>query len=331
LPVRGRFLAVLLVAASTICPSCASAGWGFSAAYHDPLAPDTEHTTTFTASLRFINDTDGGNGSAGNGTGTNGTQTNGTGTNGTGTNGTGTNLTVNVTSCRLVIEPQDNRSAAPIARIDMLREGSSNDFVLALGPWPAGTEILYHYEAELSNGTIIRSNSSWVRTPDLLAMKWHYLPDDAIRLAQELGRPLLVLVYSGYAQTTRRLDDSVFARPGVIALSAGFVCCRIDDETMPEFRRQYEDPMTNSHIDLPALLFINATTGNITARLENPFDGALVEKEMRYLLGKGPRPSVAEPSGPQYRLETLTLGTALVVGPVALYALLRLKKRGEKG
>ena len=326
----GRFLAVLLVAALTIFPPCVSAGWSFSAAYHDPLAPDTEHRTTFTASLGFINETAEGEGSAGNGTGTNGTGTdgagaNGTGTNGTGTNGTGTNPTVNVTACRLVIEPQDNRSAAPIARHDMLREGSSNDFSLTLGPWPAMTEILYHYEANLSNGTIIRSNSSWVRTPDLLAVAWHHEYDEAGRTAQGLGRPLMVLAYSGYAQTTRQLDEKVFTRPGVLALSAGFVCCRIDNETAPEFSLEHGLGR------LPVLVFVNATTGKELARLENPFDGALVEKEMRYLLGKGPRPSAAEPGGPQYRLEALAIGTALVAGPVAMYALLRLKKRGEKG
>jgi len=330
-----RFLAVLLVAASAFLQPCASAGWTIEDAYHLPLAPDHEQATTFHASVSFVNDTAGVNGSATNGTGTNGTGTNGTGTNGTGTNGTGTNgtgtngtgtngtgtnLTVNVTACNLVIEPQGNRSGARFAQFNMRREGMSNEFWLTLGPWAPGTELLYHYEANLSNGTIIRSNSSWVRTPDLLAVNWHYSLSESFRLARELGRPLMVLVYSGFAHTTRWLDENL-SRPGVIGLSAGFVCLRIENETSPGFGLEH------GLRRLPALVFVNASTGNESARLENPFNGPLVEKEMRYLLGMGPRPSVEPWSGPQYRVEAIALGAALVAGPVAMYALLRFGKR----
>jgi len=321
LTVRASSLAVLFVAAVAYSPACASAGWTFPSAYHVPPSPDHEHNTTFHASLSFINDTPAVNGSAENGTGTNGTGTNGTGTNGTGTNGTGTNLTVNVTSCQLVIEPQDNRSTAPSARLNMTREGASNDFRLTLGPWPPGAEILYHYEADLSNGTVLRSNSSWVRTPDLLAVDWHFSLDEAARLARELGRPLMIFVYSGFAQTTRQIDADVFARPAVIGLSAGFVCLRIDNETAPSFSLEHRLRR------LPALVFVNASTGNETAKLENPFEGELVEKQMRYVLGKGPKPSVEPWNGPGYRVESIALGAALVAGPVAMVVLLRLGKR----
>jgi hypothetical protein len=141
--------------------------------------------------------------------------------------------------------------------------------------------------------------------------------EEANRQAQELGRPLMVFVYSGFAQTTRQIDENVFARPGVIGLSAGFVCLRIDNETSPGFS------LGHRLRELPTLVFVNATTGNESARLDDPFDGLLVEKEMRYLLGKGPKPSVEPWNGPQYRLEAIALGAALVAGPVAMFVLLR--------
>jgi hypothetical protein len=313
-----RFLAALLLMAVMLSPASAVADWAFTDAYHLPPAPDHEHKTTFYAAVRYINDTAAMNSS--NGTGTNGTGTNGTGTNGTGTNGTGINLTVNVTSCHMVIEPQDNRSIGPIARLNMTQEGAPDDFRLTLGPWPPGAEILYHYEANLSNGTVIRSNSSWVRTPDLLTVGWHYSLDEAIRIARELGRPLLVLVFSGFAQTTRQLDEKVFARPGVIRSSAGFVCLRIDNETSPGFSLEH------GLRRLPAIVFVNATTGNETARLENPFDGSWVENEMQYLLGNGEKPTVAIWNGPQYRIEAIALGSVLVAGPVVVFLLLRFAK-----
>ena len=350
LPAKARFLAFLLVASVACFQPCASAAWTIKDAYHFPPSPDHEQVTTFHASVSFVNDTAGVNGSAENGTGTNGTGTNGTGTNGTGTNGTGTNgtgtngtgtngtgtngtgtngtgtngtgidQTINVTSCQLVIEPQDNRSVASLARLEMTREAATNDFRLSLGPWPPGTEVLYHYEANLSNGTVIRSNSLWVRTPDLLGMKWHYSLSESLQLAQDLGRPLMVLVYSGYAPTTRRLDENL-SRPGIIALSAGFVCCRIDNELSRDFSLEHN--LTR----LPVLVFVNATTGNETARLENPFDQQRVEKQMRYILGEGPRPPTDPADVPRYRAEAIALGAVLVAGPVAMYALLRFGKR----
>jgi hypothetical protein len=284
------------------------------------------------------------NGTGTNGTGTNGTGTNGAGTNGTGTNGTGTNATGqngtgqppegNVTSCFLVIEPRDNRSAKPLARLGMYRRGPSNDFTLTLGPWPPGTELAYHFEANLSNGTQVRSNTSWVRTPDLLAIPWHNDFEEALRVSRELRRPMMVLVYSGLAPTTQYVDENL-SRPSIVALSAGLVCCRVNDDLSPAFRLAYEDPGAQNHSrkrwSLPVLVFINGTTEKALARLDYPFDVSLVEKEMRFILGKGPDPAPPADYGPDYRLPAAVMGAVLALGPVAMYIQLRRAKKREKG
>ena len=318
------FSAVTVLVLVLVIPAGARGGWTFSDARHSPQVPDHEHNLTFQASVRYLDDSAVVNGSTGNGTGTNGTGTNGTGTNGTGTNGTGTNgtdlnRTSTVESCHLVLEPPDNRSRAPPVRYRMHRQGAGDDYWLSLGPWPPGTELPYHFEANLSNGTLLRSNTSWARTADLLAVAWHHSFEEAAGLSRSLGRPMMVLVYSGFAQTNRFLDENL-SRPSIVGLSAGFVCLRIDNETSPGFGREHGLGR------LPVLLFFNAT-GNETARLENPFDSARVEKVMRHLLGKGPKIAAGPVEGPDYRFEAAALGAALTFGPLAMYAMLRRQKR----
>ncbi|MBM4248388.1 MAG: hypothetical protein FJ149_02950 [Euryarchaeota archaeon] len=315
--------ALLALVAVGLSPVPASGALGFTAAGHSPQAPDHETFTTFHATIGLVNDTYIVDGNATNGTATNGTGTNGTATNGTGTNGTGTNVTINVTACQLVLETGGGRGAAAEARHNMTRSGPLNDFVLSAGPWPPGTEVPYRFEATLSNGTVIRSNSSLVRTPELLAIKWHRSAEDAAPLARGLGRPLMVLVYSGFDRAIRSVDGSL-SGPSIIDLSAALVCVRIDNETSPSFGREH-------HLGrLPVLLFLNATTGNETGRVADPRNGALVEKQMRHVLGLGPAPRPAEGEAHGYRLEALALGAALVAGPVALLVRLRMKKRLER-
>jgi hypothetical protein len=316
---RRAVAVVLVLAGMALSPATASADWGFTAAYHLPLSPDHEHNTTFRASVNFID-----------GTGTNKTGTNGTGTNGTGLNGTASNGTGNqtagkqnldVTACNLVIEPSTNSSRARPSVFNMTRNGGSDDFTITLGPWPPGNEFLYHFEANLSDGTVMVSNSSWHRTPVLLDMLWHDSLDEAVRLAKDLNRPLLVFVYSDLDHDTRDMYERVFNLSGVLSLSAGFVCLRMNNDTHPDFGIDH-------HVRrVPSVLFLNATTGEERDRLEKPISGPTLEKEMKYVLGTGHRPAAIGSPGPGYRLEAVALGGTLLVGPAVLFIALRRRAR----
>ena len=301
---------VLVLGALTVSLPTASAGWAFTAAYHLPLSPDHEHNSTFHASLAFFNDTAGVNGSA----------TNGTGANGTG-NQTAGDRTVNVTACHLVIEPSTNSPHARTSVYNMTPDGSSNNFTITSGPWPPGNEFQYHFEANLSDGTVIVSNSSWHRTPVLIDILWHDSPDEAARLARDLDRPLMVLVYSDLDHGTRQLYDDVFNRSAVVSLSSDFVCLRVSNDSNPEFG------LDNHVRRLPSILFFNATTGKERDRLEKPIGGPLLQAEMKYILGMGQRPPVPASSGPGYRPEAVALGAVLVGGPAALFIALRRRAR----
>lgn len=335
------FVIILLL----ILPAWSAVGeWAISRTGNSPLQPDHEQRTTFTVSLHELNATPP-NGTEGNGTGGNGTgrwspperpggrdnstgndtgtnQTNGnyTGTNQTGTNGTGTNQTngtvnVTVTGVQLVMGNGTN-----ITRTNMSRINGTWNYTVTLGPWPPGHEFCYTYEANLSNGTVLRTNVSWLRTPELLSISWHQSFEEARALSSELGRPLMLYIYSDLLPDCRRMDEGALSSSAVISLSDRFVCARLSNDTTPSLG-------TSLGIRrLPAVVFFNSTSGNETDRFYGSVSGRALAGEMNYILKGGKRPSLAEHPVPEFRLEVTLLGASLIVAPLAMYLYFRFQK-----
>ena len=262
-----------------------------------------------------------GNPTGTNGSGTNGTggnQTgNGTGTNQTGGNGTVPNATQNGTLVQLVMG-----SGANATRTNMTHINGTENYTVTLGPWRPGTEFCYTFEATLTNGTVLYSNASWVRTPQLIDILWHRSYEEARLLALELHRPLMAYILSDLSHDSRTLDETVFIHSRVVAQSEDLVCVMINSDTEPQIGTAL------SVKRLPCVIFINASTGMVLDRFYGVLSPDTMVKEMKYILKKGSRPNLISAPMTEFRLEATLLGAFLIAAPVVMFVYFRGKKNG---
>jgi len=313
------------IAATALLAGTASGEWVFTEAYIDPPDPDHERAITFHVTLEDRNVTGSGQQGAGNGTG-NGT---GSGQNGTG-NQTG-NVTVNITSVGLVIGKSSNGTGQVETKYTLSRTNGTDGFSVRLGPWAPGFEFPYRFEASLSNGSVLDTNESWLRTPDVLGFKWHDSFLEAADIATSLGRPLLVFVYSDFDHSLEymlpnRTQPSLsgpFCNDAAVALSPAFVCLKVDADSDPALAARLGADET------PCLIFINATSNSTLDRISGRFGNATLIGEMRYILGEGPRPSKPGPYVADVVVETAALAITLTAGSALMLYYYFMKRRGH--
>lgn len=300
-------LALALLLAPTLLPT-ARGDWAFVSVSHEPPSPDHEEPVLFRARLAFFNATEG-NASDGTANET-GNSTGGTG------GGPGSASLLGVQLVFGIDSPSGE------SRVNMSEVEAGNwsaEFAVSLGPFSPGLELLYRFEALLSNGSNVTSNLSRLRTQDIVEIKWHAGLEEALELARALGRPVLLLIYDPFrplAELEEALGD-----PRALALSARFVCARASSSAEPSLMERY------GVRSLPALVFLNGCTGEPIRKREGPFSGAELAREMRAALGAARPPD----SGPDpfiiYRAGAAALSASIVVGLAALLALLR-RRRG---
>ncbi len=307
-----RLIALALLL--SMAQGAASAGWAFVEAGHRPLSPDHEDVVTFTVRLVLVNDTSGGAGNeSGGGSEGDGNET------GPGGGGDGATTNVTVSSARLLI---GNESALRAVNMTLLSSDNiSAEFSTSLGPLSPGEELFYRFEATLSNESVVLSNGSWVRAPELASVKWHRNTTRAMELARALGRPVLLLIYDEMDPSLRELEEGPLREPAVLELSARFVCARASISEDPGLAGLY------GLGSLPGLVFINASTGETLGKITGVPPGAELAAEMRRVLGPGPKAQIPMEGGLDYRILFLALSLTLVVGTGALWTRLR-RERG---
>ena len=298
---------MLLMAAATILAGAASGEWAFSEAYIDPPTTDHERPTLFYVTMVYRNGTVAGQQGAGNQTG----------------DQTG-NITVNITSVQLVLGGNRTDSRSGESRFMLTRANGTDRFSIRLGPWSPGEEFPYHFETNLSNGSMLRTNESWLRTPDVIGFRWHDSYSEASGLASSLARPLLVFVYSARDHSSDYMFSGPFSEAASVALSADFVCLRVDADTDPALAGQLNMSST------PGLVFLNASTGRTLDKLSGPFDTGTLVKQMRYILQKGSRPAKPAPFVTDIVIETTALGIVLVAGSALMFNYYFRKQRMER-
>ena len=309
---------VLALTVLTAVPQARGAGWAFAGASHEPPAPDHEQSVLFTARVELLNETEGG---AGNGTTPGGNETGNETENGGGAgNWTGGNETnVTVLGVRLIIGPAGMEEVHNMTPVELDPDNRSAAYAIALGPFAPGQELPYRFEALLSNGSGIRSNLSWLRVQDIVEVKWHRSLQEALGLAEFLGRPLLVLVYDPFRGSRMGLEEAL-SDPRVLSLSARFVCVELSSADDPSLPSKY------GIRNLPGVVFLNASTGAVVERVEGNLSGRELARAMESALGvhragePGPDPYIV------YRLSALALSLSLVAGLAALLALLRRRR-----
>jgi len=324
---RCRLSATILFAimATAVLAGPVAGEWEFTGVSIDPMEPDHERTTLFKVRMVFRGGTGNGQQTGDNGTG------NGTGT---GLNGTGNqtvNSTVNITSVEMVTGGGPDWTGPGESRHMMSRANGTDEFSILLGPWAPGEELPFHFEAAMSNGSVLVSNESWLRTPNVLAFRWHDSFSEAARLAASLGRPLLVFVYSNMDRTIEyMLPDRAepwrsgpFCHRTAVALSPSFVCLRVDADIDPALAARFGAKGT------PCIVFFNATSNRTIERVTGPFGNATLVDEMRYVLGTGPKPSKPGPFVADVVAQTVILAVTLTAGSVLMLYYYLMKKRGR--
>jgi len=307
---------LFVIAATTMLVGAAQGEWVFTKASIDPREPDHERATTFIVTLEDKNGTGSGQQGAGNGTGG-------------GQNGTGNQtaaVTVNITSVELVIGNSSNTTGQAESRHILSRANGTDGFWVRLGPWAPGEEFPFHFEAALSNGSVLGTNESWLRTPDVLAFRWHDSLSEATDIAASLGRPLLVFIYSNMDHSLEYMLPNAnaslsgpFCNDAAVALSPEFVCLRVDADSDPGLAARFGADAT------PCLVFINATSNKTLDRLSGQFGNATLIGEMRYILRKGPRPSRPGPFVADIVIETAALAITLTAGSALMLYYYRYK------
>jgi len=287
-----------LLAAALLFASCPGEGeWACSSYGRTPFTPDHEEPVTFEATFVYINGTDG----------------NGTG-NGGGANSTGNmNTTINITGVQLVIGQNSSRPGSGEERYDMTAGNGSTTYRVKLGPWAPGCELTYLFEANISNGTSIRTNGSFLRIPVLIEVLWHSVYSEAAELARSLDRPLLVFAYSHWDHTSEYMQSGPFKDPRAVELSAGFICLRLDTDS---------DPATASKLNVsstPGLVFLDPLTGKTIERRSGPFSNDTLVREMKYVIHKGQKPVTTGPSFPERSIMLAALGLVFIMGCALMY------------
>ncbi len=229
----------------------------------------------------------------------------------------------------------------PPRTVDATRERPSANWHVSLGPFPPGTRIAVEARARIADDLASNNSTSGrmggntsipaggvtqslaplvVRVPQVTAPLWHQGSVATARLAQELGRPMVLLSCRPTQWGCQHLRTEVFAQPALLRWTGAVVLGTVDPDQEPTFAR------VHAIITQPTLLALEPG-GNETDRVVGSPTAETSAAFVARAGGHGlPAPAVPTPDQtlPQ---EVLVFGASTVLALAALGQVSYLRRR----
>lgn len=84
------------------------------------------------------------------------------------------------------------------------------------------------------------------------SIKWHEYLTEALKLARENNKPVMVDTYTSWCGWCKKMDKETFADQSIIELSSSFVCLRVNPEEDETFSSKYTIK------DFPTVIFLKS-------------------------------------------------------------------------
>ncbi len=84
----------------------------------------------------------------------------------------------------------------------------------------------------------------------LKTLKWHEYLTEALKLAREKNKPVMVDAYTSWCGWCKKMDKETFSDQAVVDLSSSFICLRINPEEDEMFSNKYTIK------DFPTVIFL---------------------------------------------------------------------------
>jgi len=84
----------------------------------------------------------------------------------------------------------------------------------------------------------------------LKAVKWHEYLTEALKLAREKNKPVMIDAYTSWCGWCKKMDKETFSDPAVVDLSLSFICLRVNPEEDEMFSNKYTVK------DFPTVIFL---------------------------------------------------------------------------
>jgi hypothetical protein len=182
----------------------------------------------------------------------------------------------NTTVVRLILNI--NNTTTKDLDITKHRNNATGAYTYDLGVFAQGTAFSYSVVAW--NMTVGEGNISVASVIDVL---WHRDLQVAKALARHLGRPLLLLFWTGGERSSFDMITKTFDDVRVLNLTASFVCVNLRLDDGPDLARQWNITLA------PTLVFLD-NRSNEVHRVTGPLTSDQLLAHLRYALGTGPRP-----------------------------------------
>ncbi|HNY10959.1 MAG TPA: DUF255 domain-containing protein, partial [Candidatus Wallbacteria bacterium] len=95
----------------------------------------------------------------------------------------------------------------------------------------------------------------------LKSIKWYEYLTEALKLARENNKPIMVDAYTEWCGWCKKMDKETFSDQSVIELSSSFICLRVNPEEDEMFSNKYTVK------DFPSVIFLKPDGTEITRQV----------------------------------------------------------------
>ena len=225
-------------------------------------------------------------------------------------------------------EPEDNTSVVRLRYtigtlqeelLDLEEDPITGNFTHDMGVFPPGTTVTYSVTAW--NRTVGQDN---VTVAAIVEMAWYTDLEKAEAVAARLERPMMVFFYSDGSKGSLDMIGATYRDERVLNLSAEFVVVKIDYDSHASMA--LNEPW---HIDnLPTVVFLDNTSKEVHRSVGHRDAGEML-KEMKFALGKGPRPERDTPAINPEMLRYLILIAVILIVIISMMVMLIKRTIGD--